>query len=77
MTTTTIKHEFLEHLGRLPAELQLQALQFVRALGVSKQSPGISGKSLTTFAGCMPVNDLQQMSQSIQEGCEQVDTDEW
>jgi hypothetical protein len=77
MTTVTIKNEFIEQLGRLPAELQLQALQFVRALGVSKQSSGISGKSLTTFAGCIPVADLQQISSTIQEGCEQVDVDEW
>ena len=77
MTTITIRNECMEQLGRLPAELQLQALQFVRALVSNKQQSGISGKSLASFAGCIPLADLQQISSSIQDGCEQVDVDEW
>lgn len=77
MTTVTIKNEFMEQLGRLPAELQLQALQFVRALGVSKRPSGTAGKSLACFAGCIPIGDLQQITNTIQDGCEKVDVDEW
>ena len=77
MTTVTIKNECMEQLERLPAELQLQALQFVRALGTGKQTSGTAGKSLLSFTGCIPADDLQQISKSIQEGCEQVDAHEW
>jgi hypothetical protein len=71
MTTTILKNECMEQFGRLPADLQLQALQFIRVLGASKQPSGTSGKSLASFAGCIPADDLQQISKSIQKGCEQ------
>jgi hypothetical protein len=70
MTTTTLKNECMEQFGRLPAKLQLQALQFARGLGASKQPSGTPGKSLASFAGCMPTDDLQHISRSIQDGCE-------
>jgi hypothetical protein len=38
---------------------------------------GVSGKSLLHFSGAMAADDVQQMTQAIAEGCEQINTDEW
>jgi hypothetical protein len=38
---------------------------------------GVSGESLLRFAGAIPKDELDRMTQAIAEGCEQVDPDEW
>ena len=38
---------------------------------------GVRGKTLLPFAGKIPSEDLLIMSRKIQEGCEQVDLNEW
>jgi len=79
--------QVVKHLEVLPFDLQNQVLHFVQSLesalmrGV--QSPdssvirGVPGRQLLRFAGTIPTEDLQLMRQIIEEGCEQVDLDEW
>ncbi len=43
----------------------------------SENPKGVDGKNLLKFAGTIDPNDLELMSKAIDEGCEQVDTDEW
>lgn len=73
MTTASIKDNLLAQLDKLPYDLQLRVLDFVKAL-IPK---GVVGKTLLRFEGAIPADDLQLMSKAIEEGCEKVDISEW
>jgi hypothetical protein len=73
---TVIADRVLEQLKALPYELQWRVLEFTRALAMSVPR-GVPGQQLVSFAGTIPLDDLQLMHQAIEEGCEQVDADEW
>lgn len=76
MALPSIKHEILEELERLPDEDQHRVLDFARTLGrtIPKGTPG---RELLRFAGVISDEDAEQMNAAIEEGCEQVDVDEW
>ena len=38
---------------------------------------GVKGEKLNHFAGTIPQEDLQLMSQAILEGCEVIDSHDW
>jgi hypothetical protein len=73
MTTASIKDNLIAQLDKLPYDLQLRVLDFVKAL-IPK---GVEGKSLLRFEGAIPTDDLQLMSKAIEENCEKVDISEW
>jgi hypothetical protein len=73
---TSIVEKVVEQLKSLPQELQWRVLEFTRALAISTP-PGVSGAQLLKFAGTIPHNDVEIMSEAIEQGCEQVDADEW
>jgi len=73
MTTESIKDNPIAQIDKLPYDLQLRVLDFVRAL----TPKGVEGKSLLRFEGSIPADDLQLMSKAIEEGCEKVDISEW
>ena len=68
--------EVVHQMENLPTNLQHQVLDFIRKLTTSVQR-GIPGKKLLHFAGTIPPDDLELMSQAIEQGCEQVDVNEW
>lgn len=71
-----VTEKVIEQLKVLPHELQWQVLEFTRALALSVPR-GIPGQQLVRFAGSISANDAQLMHQAIEQGCEQVDTNEW
>lgn len=73
---TFIVEKVVEQLKVLPYELQWRVLEFTRALAISIPH-GVPGQQLLRFAGAIPLEDLQLMRQAIEEGCEQVDANEW
>jgi hypothetical protein len=73
---TPITTEILEQVKGLPDNLQYQVLTFVRTLRTSVQR-GVPGQELLQFAGNIPVEDIEDIRQAIETGCEQVDLDEW
>ena len=73
VTTASIKDNLIAQIDKLPYDLQLRVLDFVKAL-ISK---GVEGKSLLRFEGTIPADDLQLMSKAIEEGCEKIDISEW
>ena len=73
MTTSFIKDNFIAQLDKLPLDLQLRALDFVKSL-IPK---GVEGKSLLRFEGIIPADDLHLMTKAIEENCEKVDIGEW
>ena len=76
MTTMAMKNELLHHLNRLPTAMQCQVLQFARALEMTTHA-GVPGSGLTSFAGCIPADDLCAISQAVEDACERVDSHEW
>lgn len=76
MTTSAMKTELLHHLNRLPVAMQCQVLQFARSLEMIAHS-GVSGATLVSFAGSIPVEDLNDMAQAIEDDCERIDSNEW
>lgn len=73
---TPIVERIVEQLRALPVEFQWRVLEFTKALAVSTPR-GVSGKQLLRFAGAIPSSEVQLMRQAIEQGCEQVDFNEW
>ena len=73
MTNTSIKYKLIDQIEKLPHDLQLRVLNFAKAL-IPK---GVEGKRLLPFAGVISEDDLQRMSDAIEENCEKVDVHEW
>jgi hypothetical protein len=73
---TSIVDKVVEQLKALPSELQWRVLEFTRALSLSAPR-GASGKQLLRFAGAVPLSDVKLMREAIEQGCEQVDINEW
>ena len=76
MGNPALKREILDQLDKLGVEQQQQVLRFARTL-VATQPKGTPGRELLRFAGAIERDDLQQIAQAIEEGCEQVNLDEW
>ncbi len=73
MTATFIRDNLIAQLDKLPYDLQLRVLDFVKSL-IPK---GVEGKSLLRFEGAIPDDDLHLMSRIIEENCEKIDINEW
>jgi hypothetical protein len=73
MTNAIIKDSLIAQLDTLPYDLQLRILDFAKTLSPA----GVKGESLLRFEGSIPNEDLNLMSQAIDEGCEQVDMSGW
>ncbi len=72
----SIVEKVIEQLKSLPQELQWRVFEFTRALVVSTPH-GASGLQLLRFAGTIPMDDVKVMRETIEQGCEQVDANEW
>jgi hypothetical protein len=75
MTQTTLEQEILFHVHTLSLPQQCEVLAFVRSLAAVPV--GVPGSDLLVFAGAVDSHDLDALQQAIDEGCEQVNVDEW
>lgn len=75
MNQDSVAQQILERVRALPDEEQRRVLEFVRSLRTSRI--GTPGTDLLRFAGAIDRDELESMSQAIEEGCEQVDVNEW
>ncbi len=71
-----IERQLREQLDQLAPDQQRQILNFARALAATRAG-GVSGQILARFGGAIAKDDLVIISQAIEEGCEQVNPDEW
>ncbi len=74
--TPAIEKELREQLEQLPAAQQRQVLDFARALA-AKEPRAAHGGALSRFAGTIAKEDLVLIAAAIDEGCEQVNPNEW
>ncbi len=73
---TPVIDQVVKQLKSLPEDKQRRVLEFAQSLGdVSPE--GIPGDRLLQFAGSIPSDELRLMSEAIENGCEQVDPNEW
>ena len=75
MTLTTLEQEILVHLHILALPQQREVLAFVRTLATTPI--GVPGRELLVFAGITDPLDLVAFQQVIDEGCEQMNMNEW
>jgi hypothetical protein len=74
MMGSMIIDEVVERLAAMPVNLQRQVLDYVEALRASTVR-GVPGKTLTRFAGAIPMDDLSAMQAAIESDCERIDPD--
>ncbi len=67
-------HDQLEKL--LPEEQQ-KVVEFARTLAARRAAERDTAAMLKRFAGSIPRTDLDLIARAIEEGCEQVNPDEW
>lgn len=71
-----MEKELLNQLDQLGPKEQRQVLDFARTLAACKKG-GTPGECLIRFAGTIDAADLAIIAKAIEEGCEQVNPDEW
>ena len=76
MIDPMLEKQLHEQLSRLAIEQQRQVLDFACALAAARVH-GVPGRELLCFAGTIDADDLVTIAQTIKEGCEQVNHDEW
>jgi hypothetical protein len=76
MIDTAIQSELLREVAQLPPTLQQRVVEYARTL-VQSRLRGTPGTELLRFAGTLDPDDARIMMEAIEEGCEQVDKDEW
>ncbi|NJM72296.1 MAG: hypothetical protein HC862_20150 [Scytonema sp. RU_4_4] len=75
----SIQDKIIEKLQLLPEATLNQVLDYVESLaqGTTKELLGVPGKQLLRFAGTIPSQELELMTQAIEADCGKVDIDEW
>lgn len=71
-----IKKQILSDLDLLSPEQQRRAAELVHRM-VSATPKGTPGRDLLRFAGTLDDESAREMIEAIEEGCEQVNPDEW
>lgn len=75
MTTTAFENEFLKTLELLSKEQQNKAITYLKAL--LKRTKSNNKEGLLQFAGSFKPEDIQEISIAIEQGCENIDKNEW
>ena len=76
MTAQTIESAIYEQLEKLPLEQRRQVLEFARSLATPRIQ-GVRGRPLLRFAGAIDSADLEALKQAVEEGCEQINPNDW
>lgn len=76
MIDATIERQLHEELLHLNLDQQRRVLEYAHGLARTKP-PGASGAVLAGLIGIFTPDELKAMSEAIEEGCGQVDLDDW
>lgn len=60
-----------------PLDLPRGQRLVIRVETDQERPPGVPGRELLDLAGTLSDEDARQMLEAIEEGCEQVDPNEW
>jgi hypothetical protein len=75
MASQGVTAKIINELNSLPLDQQQRVLAFARSL--IENPTGVKGSSLLDFAGAISSEQLSQMQNAIEKGCEHIDADEW
>jgi hypothetical protein len=73
---SAVERELQQRLSLLGPAEKRRVLEYARGLGEPPRR-GTPGAALLRFAGSIPAEDVREMADAIEEGCEQVDPDGW
>ena len=76
MVVPAVKEKVLRDLDKLSPDLQERAADFVHSL-VSTTPPGTPPSELRRHFGVLDAESADEILAAIEEGCGQVDLDEW
>jgi len=76
MKNPTTIQEIVQRLENLSPGQQQEVLDFTMELS-GELPEGTSIKEFIKFAGTIPLEDLEEMKQAIEEDCERVHASEW
>jgi hypothetical protein len=77
MVDKAIQEALIERLDKLPVNQQRLVLRYATSLQATELPRGTPVKNLLRFAGTISREDGEAMLKAIEEGCEQVDPNEW
>lgn len=77
MVDKAIQDALIERLDMLPVNQQRLVLRYAKSLQSTELPRGTPVKNLLRFAGTISREDGKAMLKAIEEGCEQVDPNEW
>jgi hypothetical protein len=72
----SVRDEIVARVDKLPPEMQNQVLRFVASLAAPAPK-GERGADLRLFSGSLDSVSARELTQVIEEDCEQVDAGEW
>ncbi|HRJ30544.1 MAG TPA: hypothetical protein PLV21_17370 [Cyclobacteriaceae bacterium] len=75
MASKTFENELLKGLYLLSKEQQDKVISYVKAL--MKRTKSNNQQELLQFAGSFTTKDAQEISSAIEQGCENIDKNEW
>ena len=67
----TIIYEIIEKLEQLSEQQQKQILEYVKAM-LQGAPQGTPGRELLRFAGAIPMEEIEQIRQAIDQDCERI-----
>jgi len=76
MMQSQIIMEAARQMAYLPYSLQERVLGYIMAL-MPRGEHGVHGRKLMQYAGVISRDDLQAMSDAIEDGCGRIDQHEW
>ena len=76
MEKSTTIQEIVQRLENLSPGQQRQVLDFTRELS-GELSEGTPIQEFLKFAGTIPLEDLEEMKQAIEEDCGQIHASDW
>lgn len=71
-----VRDQIMEQVAGMSEDEQRRILEVARSM-TTKPGDGVNGSSLLRFAGTISVDEARRMSVAIEEGCEQIDPNEW
>ncbi|MCP4214817.1 MAG: hypothetical protein GY765_09175 [bacterium] len=77
MQDVTIRCEIDRILDSLNPEMQKKVLDYITLLCDAPSLPGVPGKSLSKHAGTLSREEGDELIGIIEEGCGQIDYNEW
>lgn len=76
MTDAEIQHELYEAIDQLSAAERMRLLAAAREIR-SESPEGTPWATIQHLVGTLPDEDAREIMAAIDEGCEQIDVDEW